>query len=147
MLCSNGELCISGSGVVQIWDEGFEDVFTPWQGDYHALERCEQEGEENRVKYNDWELGNYCQQNISKIVFGEGITGVGNSVFYNMPKVENVQFSTTINNIANNAFLLTPWILYLYDTVPGYYYNETQSYVVDVVVNGITFNLHANENW
>ena len=118
---------------------------SPFEGFFHVVETETVGGDIYKEITQSDSLQSFLLQNIKKLVLGEGITEIGYRAFMELPALEDVQFSSTIVDIEDQAFLLTGWLLDLYDE--SGYYSLTQSMVVDVVINGITFNLHANENW
>lgn len=147
-LYPDGTLIISGEGNVSFMvDPGTNYEASPFRGYCHITEYSSDEDEE--VKYGEFNssLSDFLSNHIKKVTFEEGITGIGHQAFAFMQELETVEFSSTIMQIDEQAFLETGWLANLYATVPGYYTETTESFVVDVEINGITFNLHAYENW
>ena len=105
-LFSNGELKISGSGVIKR-DGGYDSITrggTPWFGYYQSTFYG---GDYHR---ND-DFEEYLENNILSIIICEGITGITDQLTFQRIKASSVSLPSTLTEVNNKAFCNSKWLL------------------------------------
>ena len=134
-LYTNGELRISGVGILPTTIGGGHTPSGPWNGNIHVKIS---NGETDITDYED--LKTYIWGQVTKIILEEGITEIPDMAF-NAAPFTSYEFPSTLTTIDEDAFAFSQWVNNLYYTVPGYYDSLSQTSYVNIVVNGIEHKL------